>query len=149
MLRPNLAFSAGSALALISWLCLSASLFVPQSLRELVWNGTTIAVPSILGVAYAILLIRGLRERTGGGFRSIEAVRQLFTSNAALAAGWLHYLAFDLFTGSWIAQEGLAAAVPRLLILPCLLLTFLAGPVGLVAFLILRFAVAGRLGIPV
>ena len=147
MLRPDLAFSAGSALALVSWLCLSASLFLPQPLRLMVWNGAAIAVPAALGVAYAILLILGLRERPGGGFRSIKAVRQLFTSDAVLAAGWLHYLAFDLFAGSWIAREGLAVDAPRLLILPCLLLTFLAGPVGFVLFLILRFAVAGRLGI--
>ena len=149
MLKPNVAFSAGSALALVSWLCLSVSLFLPQSQRSAVWNGTSLAVPTTLGLAYAILLFLGLRDGTGGGFRSIAAVRQLFTSDAALTAGWLHYLAFDLFVGTWIAREGLATDVPRLLILPCLLLTFLAGPVGLVLFLIIRFAVAGRLGIPV
>ena len=148
MLKPSVAFSAGGALAMLSWVALSTSLFLPDPLRAAIWNGTTIAVPALLGLAYAILLIRGLRERTGGGFGSIAAVRQLFTSDAALAAGWLHYLAFDLFAGSWIAREGLAADVPQLLILPCLLLTFLAGPVGLLAFLVLRFAVAGRLGIP-
>ena len=86
MLSPGLAFAAGSAFALISWICLSASLFVPQSLRVAVWNGTTIGVPSMLGVPYATLLFRGLRERRDVGFRSVEAVRQLFISNAALAS---------------------------------------------------------------
>ena len=148
MLKPNLAFSAGSTVALISWLCLSVSLFLPLTLRLAVWNGTIIAVPAVLGVAYAILLVQGLREKTGGGFRSIDAVRTLFSSDSALSAGWLHYLAFDLFVGSWIAQQGLSSGVPRLLIIPCLLLTFLAGPVGFVALLILRFIVAGRLGSP-
>lgn len=147
MLKPSLAFSVGSALALLSWLSLSASLFLPQPWRLGIWNGTTIAVPFVLGLGYAVLLFEGVRERTGGGFRSIEAVRRLFTSDAALAAGWLHYLAFDLFAGSWIAREGLAADVPRLFILPCLLLTFLAGPVGLVLFFVLRFAITGQLGI--
>ena len=146
MLQPSGVFSAGSALALLSWLCLAASLFMPP-VRLVVWSGTTLAVPALLGVAYAILLFQGVRERTGGGFRSIEAVRRLFTSDAALAAGWLHYLAFDLFVGSWIARAGLAAPVPPLLILPCLLLTFLAGPAGLVAFIILRFAITGQFGI--
>jgi hypothetical protein len=96
-----------------------------------------------------MLLFRGLRDRTGGGFGSIAAVRQLFTSDAALAAGWLHYLAFDLFVGSWIAREGLASEVSPLLIVPCLLLTFLAGPVGFLLFIILRYVIAGRLGITV
>lgn len=148
MLKPSFVFTAGGALASLSWLCLSASLFIADPLRSAVWNATAIAVPAFLGLAYAILLSQGLGERTGGGFGSIEAVRRLFTSDVVLAAGWLHYLAFDLFAGSWIAREGLVADVPRLLILPCLLLTFLAGPAGLAAFLILRFAIAGRLGIP-
>jgi len=148
MLKPSFAFSAGGALAMLSWLALSMSLFLSDPLRAGIWTGATIAVPALLGLAYAILLVRGLRERTGGGFGSIAAVRQLFTSDAALAAGWLHYLAFDLFAGSWIAREGLASDVSPLLILPCLLLTFMAGPVGLLLFVILRFVIAGRLGSP-
>ena len=132
---------------MMAWLTLSASLFMGLSLRTVIWTGTTIAVPTVLGVAYAFLLASALRSGTGGGFGSIAAVRQLFSNDAALAAGWLHYLAFDLFVGSWIVKEGIGLGVNRLLILPCLLLTFVAGPVGLVAFLILRFAATGRLGL--
>ncbi len=83
----------------------------------------------------------------GGGFGSIEQVRTLFANNAALTAGWLHYLAFDLFVGCWIVREGLDAGVPRLLIIPCLILTFMVGPVGLLLFLVLRFAAARRVGL--
>ena len=144
-MSPNRAFSAGGALAMLSWLALSASLFTPLPVRSMIWTATTITVPAVLGVAYAFLLARGVRDGTGGGFGSIATVRRLFSSDAALAAGWLHYLAFDLFVGSWIAREGLAADAPRLLILPCLLATFLAGPVGLVLFLVLRLAVAGQI----
>ena len=132
---------------MLSWLALSASLFTPDPARSAIWTATTIAVPAILGVAYAILLTRGMRDGTGGGFGSIAAVRRLFSSDAALAAGWIHYLAFDLFVGTWIAREGLTADVPRLLILPCLLATFMVGPVGLVLFLVLRFAIAGQIGL--
>ena len=41
-----------------------------------------------------------------------------------------------------LSTLGLDADMSPLLILPCLLLTFLIGPVGLVAFLALRFLVA-------
>ena len=146
-MSPNRAFSAGGALAMLSWLALSASLFTPDPARSAIWTATTIAVPAILGVAYAILLTRGIRDGTGGGFGSIAAVRRLFSSDAALAAGWIHYLAFDLFVGTWIAREGLAADLPPLLILPCLFATFMVGPVGLVLFLVLRFAIAGQIGL--
>lgn len=147
MPTPNFAFSAGGALAMVSWLSLSVSLFIGQGPRLAIWTGTTVAVPALLGLAYAILLTQGLRAGTGGGFGSIAAVRQLFSNDAALAAGWLHYLAFDLFAGSWIAREGLDAGVPKLLILPCLLATFLAGPLGLLVFLILRLVLADRFGV--
>ena len=147
MLRPGTAFSAGGAVAALCWIALLASLFASAPLPVIIRNGTAIAVPALMGTAYAVLITRGLRDRTGGGFGSIDAVRRMFTSDAALAAGWLHYLAFDLFVGSWIAREGLAAGVPRLLTSVCLLLTFLAGPVGLLVFLVLRFVIAGQLGI--
>lgn len=132
---------------MLSWLSLSISLFLEPVLRLDVWTATTIAVPGVLGIAYAILIVQGLRAGTGGGFRSIEGVRRLFSDDAALAAGWLHYLAFDLFVGTWIAREGLQDEISRLLILPCLLLTFLLGPAGLLVFILLRFVLVGQFGI--
>ena len=146
-MSPNRAFSASRVLAMLSWTALSFSLFAPATIRSTIWTATTIAVPGIVGIAYAILLARGLRDGTGGGFGSIAAVRRLFSSDAALAAGWFHYLAFDLFVGTWIAREGLTFEVHRLLILLCLLATLLVGPAGLVLFLVLRFAVAGQIGL--
>ncbi len=100
-------------------------------------------------MAYVPLLIAGFRAGTGGGFGSVPQVRALFASDAGLVAGWLHYLAFDLFVGTWIAREGLAARMPRLLIAPCLPLTFLFGPVGLLLFLALRTLRSRRLGLAV
>ena len=144
---PRLAFSASGAVAVVSWLALSTSLFLSPPWRSAIWTGTSIAVPGLIGVAYAILIGRGLRSGTGGGFGSIEAVRRLFGDDAALAAGWLHYIAFDLFVGTWIAAEGLDAGASRLLVLPCLLLTFLFGPLGLLVFLMLRLVLTGRFGV--
>jgi hypothetical protein len=73
----------------------------------------------------------------------VSEVRALFANDFALTAGWVHYLAFDLFVGTWIARTGLEAGLPRPLLLPCLALTFMLGPAGLLAYLLLR-AVAGR-----
>ena len=68
----------------------------------------------------------------------------MFASDSALVAGWFHYLAFDLFVGTWIVRDGLERKLHPLLILPCLPLTFLFGPAGLLLFLILRLALRGR-----
>ena len=57
---------------------------------------------------------------------------------AALTAGWIHYLAFDLFVGTWIAQRAARLGLPHLATIPLLALTFLFGPAGLLAFFALR-----------
>jgi len=48
-----------------------------------------------------------------------------------LLAGWVHYLAFDLFIGSWEVEDAAANGIPHWLLLPCLFLTLMVGPVGL------------------
>jgi hypothetical protein len=102
------------------------------------------AIPGVIGLAYIALFASSWGNTPGGGFGSIGEVRALFANDHALAAGWLHYLAFDLFVGSWIAELGLRHGVPALLLVPCLLLTFLLGPTGLVLFLLLRLAFGER-----
>jgi hypothetical protein len=73
-----------------------------------------------------------------GGYGSLEEVRRLFDVTGLLAAGWLHYLAFDLFVGAWIAERSGALGIPHAAVLPLLLLTFMFGPAGLLAFALVR-----------
>ena len=139
MLDPHLAFSLTGPLVMAGWAGLILSLFVGP-VRAIAWPAAQFAVPMILAVAYVLLIWAGFREAHGGGYGSIEEIRALFASDSALVAGWLHYLAFDLFVGSWIVREGLERNLPPLLLLLCLPLTFLFGPAGLLIFLILRLA---------
>jgi hypothetical protein len=137
MLEPATIFSYANLLAMAGWLGVIAALFL-RSVRPVVWTGTQLIVPAILSTAYVLLLWQGRSAFDEGGFGSIEQVRALFADDSALAAGWLHYLAFDLFVGAWIARDGDRTGVPALLILPCLPLTFLFGPAGLLLYLALR-----------
>jgi ABA DEFICIENT 4-like len=100
-------------------------------------------IPALLSLAYAGL-VAAYFAGAEGGFSSIAAVRALFASDALLVAGWLHYLAFDLFVGAWQVRTARAEGIPHLLVVPCLVLTFLFGPVGFLAFLGLRAACARR-----
>ena len=143
MIDPTTAFAIGGKLAMLGWLGLLISLFVAPA-RPAVQLATRFVIPALLGVAYGLLIYAGFKEAPAGGFGSIEQVRTLFTSDSALAAGWLHYLAFDLFIGSWIIADGLRRHVPALLILPCLPLTFLFGPLGLLLYILLRLAFRRR-----
>ena len=69
---------------------------------------------------------------------SIEGLRKLFMTDGGLVTGWTHYLAFDLFVGLWIARDADAKGFSRLVQAPILLLIFLAGPIGLVLWLVIR-----------
>lgn len=143
MIDPATAFNLGGKLAMLGWLALIASLFIARS-RPAAQVAAGLVIPALLAIAYGLLIWTGFGEAEGGGFGSIAQVRALFASDSALTAGWLHYLAFDLFVGSWIVADGIERRIPALLILPCLPLTFLFGPLGLLLFVLLRFAFQRR-----
>lgn len=105
------------------------------------WRGTRALTTSRglfagLGLFYSAFLLKAITEEGPPNYGTYEkGPRRLFKSNAGLLAGWAHYLAFDLFVGVWIYRTGLAEK--RSTRLP-LLLTFLAGPLGLLVFLVQR-----------
>jgi hypothetical protein len=139
MIDPTMAYNLAGKLVMLGWLALIVSLFVERA-RPAVQLGTRLIIPALLAIVYGPLIWAGFGEAAGGGFGSIAEIRALFASDSALVAGWLHYLAFDLFIGSWIVADGLKRGLPALLILPCLPLTFLLGPLGLLLFILLRLA---------
>ena len=139
MIAAPTLFSACNAIALAAWIALGLSLFVPAT-RVWTWRLTGLVLPALFAVAYLGSLATGLSAGTGGGFTSIAGVRALFSDDHALTAGWIHYLAFDLFVGTWIARSSLAAGLSPFLILPCLVLTFLVGPVGLLLAVVIRLS---------
>ncbi|MFH0130496.1 ABA4-like family protein [Variovorax sp. VaC1] len=132
-------FSAGSTVALPAWAALGAAPWLGRA-KPAIWALTGIVIPVGLGLAYWWLMATYWSSAPGGGYGSLSAVHALFQQPALLTAGWFHYLAFDLFVGTWIAREGERAGIAPLLLLPCFVLTFLFGPVGLLAFLALRVA---------
>ncbi len=94
-------------------------------------------IPGLLSVAYAGLIL-AFWSGAAGGFDSLDNVALLFQSRELLLAGWLHYLAFDLFVGAWEVRTARAERMPFFLVVPCLALTFLFGPVGFLLFLMIR-----------
>lgn len=130
-------FAAGNQLALAGWAIL---IFLPRRWR-IVWIPRFV-IPAVLAFAYAPLVLANFFS-SDGGFSSIADVRALFQNDAMLAAGWLHYLAFDLFVGSWIALESDRAGIPRTIQAVLLLATFMFGPVGFLLFVLTRAFMAG------
>jgi hypothetical protein len=128
-------FAIANPLALTGWLALLASPFVPRFADR---YAATI-VPLVLATVYAGLIL-AYWTRAEGGFDSLDNVALLFERRELLLAGWLHYLAFDLFVGAWIVRQARADGVRFPWVVPCLVLTFLFGPVGFLLFSGLRLA---------
>jgi hypothetical protein len=140
-LTAEAVFRAGNGLALLGWLALALSpagaRWAPAA-RRLAGRW----VPLVLALAYVALFARhGMGD---GGYGSLAEVQRLFAVPGLLAAGWLHYLAFDLFVGAWLSERAAALALPHAVLLPLLALTFLFGPAGLLAWAVLRGAIAWR-----
>ncbi len=126
-------FSLVGAAALAGWACLALAPVAPRLLIPL--GG--IAIPAALALVYTALIALNWGSAEGG-FGSLDEVAALFRSRPILLAGWIHYLAFDLFVGGWIIRRARRDGMPHALPLICLPPTFLFGPAGLLAFLALR-----------
>ncbi len=144
----KLIFNLVNMVALVAWLALIVLPRWPALLSAVLYLGI-----GLLCAIYAgglIGLISGLLPAGGasGGadFTSIEGVRAIFSNDAGVAIGWTHYLAFDLFVGLWIARDGDAKRISRILQAPILLATFMAGPLGLLIWLVIREPAARKQG---
>ncbi len=142
----TLAFGAVNVIALIAWIVLIALPRIPALLSGVLYLGVgLLCVAYVLGL---VTVLSGLIPNEGGGadFTTIEGVRAIFASDAGVVIGWTHYLAFDLFVGLWIVRDADAKYISRWVQAPILLATFLAGPLGLIVWLIVREPAARRQG---
>lgn len=139
MMTPAAYFSLAGTLALLGWVALALALFLRPA-RRWVWPITQYGIPAMIAVAYGLLWWGGRGAYDSGGFGSIPEVRAWFADDHLLTAGWLHYLAFDLFIGTWIVRDAAARGMAMWWVLPCLPLTFLFGPLGLLLWFAVRAA---------
>ena len=130
-------FSLAKVVALAGWILLA---LFPRR-RAVTATVAGALVPALLAALYLALLAARL-GRAQGGFGTLGQVQSLFADPWLLLAGWVHYLAFDLFIGAWEARDAARRGVSRWALLPCLALTFLVGPVGLLAWLGTRAVLA-------
>ena len=132
-MNADLIFKICNAAALASWVLLVAAprwKLIPRIIR---WG-----VITLMGVVYSALIAVYFFRVEGGGFSSLAEVQALFTSREVALAGWVHYLAFDLFVGLWIAEKSDELGIARIIQAPVLVTTFMFGPLGFLLFQAVR-----------
>jgi Domain of unknown function (DUF4281) len=126
-------FMACQGFALIGWLALA---FSPINRAYCVPFARGVAL--MLAVAYLAQLLFNMEQVDGGSFTTIDGITTLFSAAPNVMLGWTHYLVFDLFIGSWEVEDGAERGIPHWLLLPCLGLTLMFGPVGLLLYFVVR-----------
>ena len=109
----------------------------------------SIVVPLILGVAYVYLSYNlYLENDIFEGFelyKGLDGLYSMFANEYLLLIFWLHFLAISLFAGAWIARDARKYFIPKIIIIPSLVLTYFSGPVGLVIYWFFRIFFAKKI----
>ena len=95
--------------------------------------------PAIFALAYFVLFTMSFEAENVADFSSLEGVAKLFSVKEAVLVGWLHYLAFDLLVGTWEYTDAKKQGIAHYILVPCLFLTLMAGPIGFLLYTIIRY----------
>lgn len=134
-------FGLANLWAMLCWAILA---FAPK--REQLVTPLFLAGVGLLAASYAVLivgLLAGIIDGGSGGgavpnLMTLAGVQALFDMQGGATIGWIHYLAFDLFVGIWAARNADRRGIGRIAQVPILFFIFMAGPFGLILYLIMR-----------
>lgn len=142
MMDAELLFIVANGLALVGWALLAISPLWPAAANLF----SAVVIPSLLAVAYIILLVTQMGQGEGS-LGSLAEIHKVFANPYVLLAGWIHYLVFDLFIGAWQCRDAQREKIRHIYILPSLLFTCLLGPIGFLSYLVLRGILRRKLAI--
>lgn len=93
----------------------------------------------LLAPIYGYMLLGYAPAPDGTELRTLFGVMIGFSAPHLVLAGWIHYLIFDLFVGAWEARDAYRRGISHLWVIPCLIATLMAGPLGLLLYVLIRF----------
>lgn len=120
-------------LALAGWILMVVAPRWKWTFNIIITGGIII----LLSAIYLTLIVLYF-GKAGGNFSSLSGVMKLFENREAVLAGWVHYLAFDMFVGTWMLSNSQKLGIRHWWIIPCLFFTFMLGPIGLILYFVVR-----------
>ncbi len=126
-------FSICNKVILLGWVLL---IFLPnwKYTQAILLNGLIVLFAGI----YAFMILKDIGNFNPESFSTLANVKALFQNDDAVAAGWIHYLAFDLFVGAYIVKKSRQIRLSRILYTITLPFTFMFGPMGYLLFVIFK-----------
>ncbi len=135
----DLIFRLANGWAMLMWLVLALA---PRT--KPVMTGIFFGGAGLLSLTYAVIIVPLMAGLIDGGpagspdFSTLAGVQQLLSSDGGATIGWIHYLAFDLFVGIWVARNADRYGFARWVQIPFLFFTLMLGPLGLTLYLLVR-----------
>lgn len=126
-------FSICNKVILLGWILL---IFLPnwKHTQSILLNGLIVLFAGI----YAFMILKDIGNFNPESFSTLANVKALFQNDDAVAAGWIHYLAFDLFVGAYVVKKSRQIGLSRILYTITLPFTFMFGPMGYLLFVIFK-----------
>jgi len=123
-----------NALAGFSWLLLVAGPY-SRLTKKLILS---MVLPGILAICYLFLAVFVATQGIELLDTSLMGFAELAGDPLVFVLGWAHLVCFDLVAGIWMTGDARARGIRHRVMIVPYLLTFVAGPVGLLVYLILR-----------
>jgi hypothetical protein len=129
----ELIFKAATAAMFFPW---AMMIFAPRHR----WTERIVVFFVLIFCAGAVFVIvqNTIEGRQDGDFLSLNGLTRFFQNRGMMLAGWLNYLAFSLSAGIWQQNDSENIKLSHIWVVPSLILTFLAGPLGLILYLFIR-----------
>ena len=110
----------------------------------------SVILPLLLSAAYIFVINKSIL--LGDSFfdifflyASLDNLYTLFSTESFLLFFWIHFVAINIFVGSWISRDGVKYNIPRWVVFFPLILVYLTGPIGIVLHWLIRIFYAKKL----
>ncbi len=80
-------------------------------------------------------------------YLGLSNLNELFNDDAFLIIFWTHFLAINLFCGSWIVSDSRKFSMPKILVFIPLVITYFTGPLGILIYWLIRIFFAKRISL--
>ena len=111
----------------------------------------SIILPLILSITYVYVVYLAILSDESildifKLYLGLDNLYTIFATENFLLVFWIHFLALNLFLGSWVSRDGIKYNMPRNLVAVPLIIIYFTGPLGLVLYWMIRIFYAKKLG---
>ena len=80
-------------------------------------------------------------------YLGLDSLEELFNERAFLIIFWVHFLAINLFCGSWIVSDSRKFSMSKILVFTPIVITYFIGPLGIFIYWLIRIFYAKKISL--